>query len=101
MNEIPPTSRDTIPPEPGEDFRHGSTLPPFASEQRVLDLESKHTEVMTTLGEIRKLMSTLLERVSAFHEDIQKLNTRMNKLAARVAMLDGKKEGHNGHGPNG
>ena len=100
MNEIPPP-RDTIPPEAGEDFKHRSTLPPFASEQRVSELEDKHAEVMATLGEILQRLDTLTNHVAAFHADVRALEQRVNKLAGRVAALDGKREASNGHGPGG
>jgi chromosome segregation ATPase len=95
-DEIRPAARDTIPPEAGEDFKHRSTLPPFASDKRVQDLEDKHTEVMATLGQILDRLDTLTDRVSSFHEDNRRLDERMNKLAGRVAALDGKREGQNG-----
>lgn len=98
---IPPKDRDTEPPEPGEDFKHHSTMPPFASDKRVADLEDKHSEVMATLGRILASVEMLTDRVTSFHEDVRHINERINRLAARVAMLDGKREGSNGHGPNG
>lgn len=100
-NEIlPPKDRDTEPPTP-LDALHRSTLPPFASDARVRDLEDKHAEVMAMLGQILDRVDTLTDRVSSFHEDARKLDERMNKLAARVALLDGKREGTNGNSAMG
>jgi hypothetical protein len=98
MNDemIPPAARDTTPPAPGEEFRHGSTLPPFASDERVTLLEHQHGEVMETLRQILTSIAKLADRVTAFHEDMRRGDERMNRLAARVALLDGKREGTNG-----
>lgn len=99
-DEMVPTPRDTVPPEPGDDFKHRSTLPPFASDKRVADLEDQHAEVMATLSEIRGLVTSLTDRVTAFHEDIRRNSMRLTKLAARVALIDGEEEGElNGHDP--
>jgi hypothetical protein len=76
-------------------------MPPFASESRVTDLEDKHAEVMASLAEIRSLLTVLADSVAEFHADTRALNDRMNKLAARVAMLDGKREGSNGNRTSG
>lgn len=104
MNDtmIPPKDRDTEPPDP-RDALHRSTLPPFASEQRVTDLEDKHTEVMATLGEIRSLVGALADRVTAFHEELRHsdIDERINKLAGRLAAIDGKREGTNGNNAMG
>ena len=97
-NETPPDARDTIPPEVGEDFRHGSTLPPFASDERVTLLESQHSEVMATLGEIKDSLQVLTNNVLVFHDDIRRNSQRITMLAARMTLLDGEEEGEiNGH----
>jgi hypothetical protein len=101
-DEMIPAARDTLPPETGEDFKHHSTMPPFASDKRVSDLEDKHSEVMASLGELRVLVTTLTDRVMEFHYDIRRNSQRLTMLAARVALLDGEEEGEiNGHAANG
>jgi chromosome segregation ATPase len=100
MNEIPPP-RDTVPPEAGEDFKHHSTLPPFASEESVQELKDKFIEVNALLGEMKNILVTLTNRVASFDDDIQRVSRRGNRLAARMTILDGEveeEEGHNGHG---
>ena len=100
----PPSIRDTIPPEPGEDFKHHSTLPPFASEASVLELQDKFNELKALLGEVKKLLGTVTNRVASFSDDIRRISQRQTRLAARVAILDGDEEKEadaNGHGSNG
>ena len=99
MNDemIPPAARDTEPPEPGEGFRHGSTLPPFASDERVTRLEAQHSEVMGALGEIRGMLVSLIDGSNEFRATVHELEQRVNRLAGRVAVLDGQKEGKNGN----
>lgn len=99
-DEMLPSARDTIPPEPGEDFKHHSTLPPFASEADVQELEDKFNELKALLGEVKKALVTVTDRVGSFSEDIRRISRRQTTLAARMTILDGEEEGElNGHGP--
>jgi hypothetical protein len=101
-DEMIPAARDTLPPETGEDFKHHSTMPPFASDARVRDLEDKHSEVMATLGELRGLIVKLTDGVMELNDDRRRNSQRLTMLAARVALLDGEEEGEiNGHAANG
>ena len=87
-----PEGRDTIPPEPGEEFKHSSTLPPFASEESVLELKDKFTELKALLGEVKSILTTVTDRVVSFAEDIRRIEARQNRLAGRVAAIDGDDE---------
>jgi hypothetical protein len=97
-NEMLPTARDTIPPEPGEDFKHHSTLPPFASEADVQELKDKFDELTALLASVKSTLVTITNRVASFSDDIRRVSQRQTKLAARMAIIDGEEEGAiNGH----
>jgi len=91
-DEILPAPRDTTPPESGEEFKHHSTLPPFASEAAVQELQDKFVELKALLAEVKAILATVTNRVVSFDDDIQRLSRRQNRLAARMTILDGEVE---------